>query len=150
MVQLAIGFRFRILAFDLQENELFAKENDVTYCNLETLLKSSDIITIHLNLTDKTKTLINQDKIKLMKPGTILINSSRGEIIDENALYEALKNNQLGGAGLDVFEHEPYTGPLTELTNVVLTPHIGAYAKEIRIKMEMEASENLIRGLNEV
>lgn len=84
-----------------------------------------------------------------MKPETILINTSRGGIINESVLYEALKNNQLGGAGLDVFEHEPYTGPLTQLDNIVLTAYIGAYAKEIRIKMEMEAAENLILGLNE-
>ena len=78
-----------------------------------------------------------------------MINTARGGIIDENALCEALKNKRLCGAGLDVFKHEPYTGPLTELDNLVLTPHIGSYAKEIRITMEMEAAENLIRGLNE-
>ena len=150
LVRLASGFRFKVLAYDKQEDELFAKENDVTYCSLETLLIESDIVSIHLNLTDQTKHLIDKEKFKLMKPDAILINSSRGEIIDETALYEALKTKQLIGAGLDVFEKEPYTGPLTSLGNVVLTPHIGAYAKEIRIKMEMEAAENLIRGLNEI
>ena len=84
-----------------------------------------------------------------MKPDTILINTSRGENIDENSLFKALKNEQIAGAGLDVFENEPYTGPFTKLENVVLTPHIGAYAREIRIKMEMEAAENLIRGLSD-
>ena len=150
LVRIASGFGFHILAFDEQEDELFAKDNDVTYCELENLLKSSDIVTIHLNLSDQTKLLIDKEKVKLMKPEAILINTSRGEIIDENALYEALINSWIGGAGLDVFENEPYTGPLTKLDNVVLTPHIGAYAKEIRIKMEVEAAENLIRGLNEL
>ena len=150
LVRIASGFGFHILAFDEQEDKLFAKDNDVTYCELENLLKSSDIVTIHLNLSDQTKLLIDKEKVKLMKPEAILINTSRGEIIDENALYEALINNRVGGAGLDVFENEPYTGPLTKLDNVVLTPHIGAYAKEIRIKMEVEAAENLIRGLNEL
>jgi len=149
LVHLSKGFRFKVLSFDHQEDELFAKKNDVTYCGLETLLKGSDIVSIHLNLTDQTKTLIDQEKIAFMKPGAIIINTSRGEIIDEKALYAAIKNNQLGGAGLDVFEHEPYTGPITGLDNVVLTPHIGAYAKEIRVSLEMEAVENLIRGLNE-
>ena len=84
-----------------------------------------------------------------MKKSSILINTSRGEIIDENALFNALKENKILGAGLDVYNQEPYKGPLTELDNVVLTPHIGSYAKELRIQMEIEAVENLIRGLNE-
>jgi D-3-phosphoglycerate dehydrogenase len=85
-----------------------------------------------------------------MKPEAILINTSRGEIIDENVLYDALKSNHIAGAGLDVFQEEPYLGPLRKLDNVVLTPHIGSYAQEIRIKMEIEATNNLIRGLNEI
>ena len=85
-----------------------------------------------------------------MKSSSILINTSRGEIIDEDALYDALEKNMIAGAGLDVFTKEPYSGPLTDLDNVTLTPHIGAYAKEIRSKMEIEAVENLIRGFNEI
>ena len=150
LVKLASGFCFNILAFDQQEDELFAKENAVTYYNLETLLKKSDIVSIHLNLSDQTKHLIDKEKFKLMKPEAILINTSRGKIIHETALNDALINKQIAGAGLDVFENEPYTGSLTKLDNVVLTPHIGAYAREVRIKMEMEAVENLISGLNEV
>jgi D-3-phosphoglycerate dehydrogenase len=92
---------------------------------------------------------MNAEQISKMKPGSILINTSRGEMIDEEALFKALKEKRISGAGLDVFEKEPYSGPLTELNNVVLTPHIGAYAKELRIQMEIEAVENLIRGLNE-
>jgi len=150
LVQISKGFHFNILAFDNQADNTFAKENDVTYCDLRTLLKSSDIVAIHLNLSDQTKYIIDQNKIKLMKPNAILINTSRGEIIDENALYEALKNNQLAGAGLDVFKNEPYNGQLTEIENVVLTPHIGGYAKELRIKMEIEAAQNLIKGLDNI
>jgi D-3-phosphoglycerate dehydrogenase len=150
LVQISKGFHFNILAFDNQADNTFAKENDVTYSDLRTLLKSSDIVAIHLNLSDQTKYIIDQNKIKLMKPNAILINTSRGEIIDENALYEALKNNQLAGAGLDVFKNEPYNGQLTEIENVVLTPHIGGYAKELRIKMEIEAAQNLIKGLDNI
>ena len=84
-----------------------------------------------------------------MKKHSILINTSRGEIIDENAMFNALKESKILGAGLDVYNQEPYKGPLTELDNVILTPHIGSYAKELRIQMEIEAVENLIRGLNE-
>ncbi len=150
LVRVAKGFHFKILAFDNQKDATFAKNEDVTYCDLEMLLENSDLISIHLNLSDETKRLIDQEKLYLMKTDAILINTSRGEIIDEKALYEVLKSKKLGGAGLDVFEQEPYSGPLTELDNVVLTPHIGAYAREIRVKMEIEAAENLIRGLNEV
>ena len=92
---------------------------------------------------------MNAEQISKMKPESILINASRGEMIDEEALYKALKEKKIMGAGLDVFNDEPYSGALTELENVILTPHIGSYAKELRIQMEIEAVENLIRGLNE-
>jgi len=149
LVNVAKGFNLHIIAFDKYEDISFAKKHSITYCDLESLLNNSDIISIHLNLSDQTKRLIDKDKIKLMKPEAILINTSRGEIVDEKAIYDALKSNQIAGAGLDVFNQEPYFGPLTELDNVVLTPHIGAYARKIRIQMEIEAAENLIKGLNE-
>ena len=149
LVKLVKGFDFNILAFDLYQDEKFAKEHGVSYCNLDTLLSESDIISIHLNLTDETNQLMNTEQISKMKPGSILINASRGEMINEEALYKALKEKKILGAGLDVFNDEPYSGALTELENVILTPHIGSYAKELRIQMEIEAVENLIRGLNE-
>ena len=83
----------------------------------------------------------------MIKSDSVLINTSRGEIVDELALYTALKNGEIAGAGLDVFEQEPYSGLFTELENVVLTPHIGSYAKEVRVQMEIEAAQNLIKGL---
>ena len=150
LVKLVKGFNFNILAFDLYRDEQFAKDHCVNYCDLDTLLSESDIISIHLNLTDETNKLMNVEQISKMKPESILINASRGEMIDEKALYKALKENNILGAGLDVFNNEPYSGPLAELENVILTPHIGSYAKELRIQMEIEAVENLIRGLNEL
>ena len=149
LVKLVKGFNFDILAVDLNQDELFAKNYGVNYCNLDTLLCKSDIVSIHLNLTNDTNQLIDSTQISKMKPGSILINASRGEIIDEEALYKALKDEKILGAGLDVFKDEPYLGPLIECNNVILTPHIGSYAKELRIQMEIEAAENLIRGLNE-
>ena len=122
----------------------------VNYCDFDTLLSESDVISIHLNLTDETNQLMNAAQISKMKPDSILINASRGEMIDEEALYIALKEKKILGAGLDVFNKEPYSGALTTLDNVVLTPHIGSYAKELRIQMEIEAVENLLRGLNEL
>jgi len=149
LVELVKGFNFNILAFDLFQDEQFAKKYGVNYCDLDTLLSESDVVSIHLNLSDETNQLMNAEQISKMKPGSILINASRGEMIDEGALYRALKEKKILGAGLDVFNDEPYSGPLTELDNVILTPHIGSYAKELRIHMEIEAAENLIRGLNE-
>ena len=149
LVKLVKGLNFNILAFDLFQDEQFAKDHCVNYCDLDTLLSESDIISIHLNLTDETNQLMNAEQISKMKPESILINASRGEMINEEALYKALKEKKILGAGLDVFNKEPYSGPLTTLDNVGLTPHIGSYAKELRIQMEIEAVENLIRGLNE-
>ena len=83
-----------------------------------------------------------------MKPSSIIVNTSRGEIINEHDLEIAVKDKIIAGAGLDVFQQEPYHGPLTKYENVILTPHVGSYAKEIRMAMEMEAVNNLIEGLN--
>jgi len=150
LVKLVKGFDFNILAFDLYQDKKFAKDHCVNYCDFDTLLSESNIISIHLNLTDETNQLMNATQIGKMKPDSILINASRGEIINEEALYMALKEKKIFGAGLDVFNKEPYSGALTTLDNVVLTPHIGSYAKELRIQMEIEAVENLLRGLNEL
>lgn len=114
--------------------------------SLEDLLKWADIVTIHVGVHER---LIGEKEFQLMKKGAWLINTSRGGVIDEPVLYEYLKNGYLSGAALDVFEQEPYAGPLKDLNNVILTPHIGSYAKEARTAMEMESVENLIRGLSE-
>ena len=149
LVKVSKGFGFKVLAFDVQKDDSFASDHNVLYSDLNTLLSSSDFISIHLNLTPETKNYINSERIKLMKSQCILINTSRGEIIDERALYNSLKSNKIAGAGLDVFHKEPYNGPLSTLDNVIITPHISAYAKEVRIQMEKESVENLIRGLND-
>ena len=148
LVSLSKGFNFKILAFDNYHDNVFAQENKIKYCDLDTLLSSSDIVSIHLNLTEETKELLNEKNLRKLKQNSILINTSRGEIVNEDFLYNILMNNRILGAGLDVFNNEPYKGPLTKLKNTVLTPHIGAYAKEIRIKMETEAFTNIAKGLN--
>ena len=147
LIRLVQGFDFKVIAYDQVKDEKFQKEYNVQYTELNTLLKESDIVSLNINLTDQTKYLINKTRLKLMKSDSVLINTSRGEIVDELALYTALKNGELAGAGLDVFEQEPYSGLFTELENVVLTPHIGSYAKEVRVQMEIEAAQNLIKGL---
>jgi D-3-phosphoglycerate dehydrogenase len=147
LVHLAKGFNNTIIAYDICHDERFATENRVTYCNLNQLLLESDIVSIHLNLTKKNIGLISEELIETMKPGSILINTSRGQIVDEVGLFKALKEKRILGAGLDVFGKEPYSGPLTELENVVLTPHIGGYAEKVRTQMEIEAAQNLVKGL---
>lgn len=147
LIRLVQGFDFIVLAYDQVKDEKFQREYNVQYTELNTLLKESDIVSLNINLTDQTKYLINKTRLKLMKSDSVLINTSRGEIVDELALYTVLKNGKLAGAGLDVFEQEPYSGLFTELENVVLTPHIGSYAKEVRVQMEIEAAQNLIKGL---
>lgn len=114
---------------------------------LEKLLAEADIISLHLPYTAQTHYFMDAKRLAMMKPGSYLINAARGGLVDEDALYQALQSGHLAGAALDCFEQEPYQGPLTELENVVLTGHVGSYAREGRIRMEEQAVENLIREL---
>jgi D-3-phosphoglycerate dehydrogenase len=113
---------------------------------IEEILSWADIITLHLSPPEDGKPFLKNQELRLMKKGSWLINTSRGGVVDELALYECLKDGHIAGAALDVFEQEPYSGRITKLDNVILTPHIGSYAKEARIGMEIEAVENLIKG----
>ena len=122
-------------------------DNTFSKVGFEELLRSSDIISLHLPYSKENHNLIGKREISLIRKGSFLVNTSRGGIIDENALYSALKVNKLAGVALDVFEKEPYNGPLKKLNNVILTPHIGSYAKEARIEMETKAVKNLLEAL---
>ena len=112
--------------------------------SLKELLCWADLVTIHVGVNEK---LIGEEEFKCMKDGAIIINTSRGGVVDESALYGNLKNGHLAGAALDVFEEEPYSGPLKELGNIILTPHIGSYARDTRVEMEEQAVANLLTGL---
>jgi D-3-phosphoglycerate dehydrogenase len=114
---------------------------------LDELVKNADIVTVHVPMCPENKNLIDASRIASMKAGAILINASRGGLVDEAALLQALKDKRLSGAGLDTFEDEPYKGPLKDLPQVVLTPHMGSAAEECRSRMEREAADNLIAGL---
>ena len=148
VVEILKGFNMKILALDIKEDRAFSSTTEIDYCNLDKLLSNSDIVSIHLNASKENSNLIDKSNLDLMKEDAFLINTSRGEIIDEKALEEVLKSGKLGGVALDVFEKEPYDGPLKDIENVFLTPHIGSYAREIRIQMEIDAAKNLISGLN--
>lgn len=145
---LANGFDSKIIFFDpfLSENE--PKDSPFHMVDrLESLLSESDIVSLHVSGGQNSRHLIGHNELGLMKESSIIINTSRGSVIEENALISALQSGKIGGAGLDVFENEPYTGPLLGFDNVVLTMHMGSYARETRIRMEMEAVSNLISGL---
>ena len=147
LVKLLRGFNLNIIAHDLHKDEVFAKKHNIQYNEFKILLNKSDIVSIHLSLTIDTNKLFDYNIFKEMKKNAILINASRGEIINETDLIKALDENLIQGAGLDVFMEEPYSGPLRHYENVILTPHVGAYAKEIRMQMELEAVQNIIKGL---
>jgi D-3-phosphoglycerate dehydrogenase len=110
------------------------------------LLRTSDIITIHVS-GKYEKPLLGNREFEMMKQGVWIVNVARGGAVDEEVLFNALKDGRLAGAALDVFEKEPYNGPLKKLENIILTPHIGSYAKEARTEMEMQAAKNLVNGL---
>jgi D-3-phosphoglycerate dehydrogenase len=147
LVEITSGFNLELLACDLKRDLDFAKKYSIEYCDMDHLLTNAEIITIHANSENSDKPLISSDQISLMNANTLLINTSRGNNVDEFALLEALKNNSIAGACLDVFESEPYKGELTSLENVIITPHIGGYTSNVRKDLEMEAVENLRKSL---
>ncbi|MDK2824728.1 MAG: hypothetical protein PWP71_2646 [Clostridia bacterium] len=131
-----------ILAFDLYEDKEFAKNYSIDYVDLNTLLRKSDFVTLHLPLTKETEKIINKNNICLMKPTAYIINTARGGLIDEEALYEALKNNKIAGAAIDTFELEPpVNSSLLSLSNLIATPHIGAYTHEAINNMSRLAAQ---------
>jgi len=145
VAKLAIAFKAKVFYCDpAVKPSLFPKFKRLS---LGRLLKISDFVTVHVPLLEGTKHLIGRGQMALMKKEAFLINCSRGGVVEEMALYSALKKNRIAGAAVDVFEQEPYPGLLKDLDNVILTPHIGSYAKEARVQMEMEAVRNLIKGL---
>lgn len=147
VVTLLRPFGVKILANEPKPDKKWVRENKISLASLKKLLKESDVVTLHVPYTEETRNLINSERLKTMKKEAILINTSRGGLVDETALYGAIKSGSLGGAALDVMEAEPYRGPLTKLDNVILTPHIGSYALEARVQMEVEAAKNMIEML---
>ena len=149
LAELLRSFNCEIYVYDPFVSSI--KENDTKCLNsLDELLGSVDIVTLHLPYTKENHHLINESRLKLMKRGSFLINAARGGFIDEDALFDVLKNGCIAGAALDTFEKEPYEGRLRELDNVILTPHIGSYARESRIQMETDAVINLLSGFENV
>lgn len=136
---LARAFRVEVIFYDVKA----IKTKIAKQVSLAKLIHDADIISIHSSAKDM---LISKEEINNMKDGAVIINTSRGSAIDEEALDDGLKSGKIACAALDVFSNEPYSGKLAELENCILTPHIGSYAKEARIQMEIEAVNNLIKG----
>jgi glyoxylate reductase len=143
------GFEAKIKYFDIQRCEMLENELSATRVEtLEELMRDSDIISLHTPLLPSTKHLINSNTLSFMKSSAILINTSRGAVIDEQALVRALKEKKIRGAGLDVFEFEPkLTRGLAKLSNVILTPHIASARESARNEMARIAAENIIEVL---
>ncbi len=143
------GFDMNIAYYDVKRNEAIEKEFGATfYSAVDEVLKVSDIVSIHVPLLPSTQHLINAERLKLMKKDSYLINTSRGPVVDENALVQALKDGVIRGAGLDVFEFEPKLAKgLSKLSNVVLTPHIASGTEEARLDMARMSAANIINTL---
>lgn len=145
----AKGFGMRILYYDSKRREDLERELGVEYANLDKLLEESDFVSLHVPLTPETYHMIGEEQLRKMKPTAFLINTARGKVVDQRALYKALKEGWIAGAGLDVFEQEPLPpdDPLLELENVVLAPHAASASYETRSKMAEMVAENLIAFL---
>lgn len=151
VARLARGLRMNLIGYDVVPiDKAFAQEVSLITTDLKTLIESSDYITCHVPFTEQTKHLINKEMLSMMKNGSYLINTSRGEVIDERALIDCLKNKKIGGAALDVYEVEPPTNKeLLELDNLICTPHIGAQTKEGQELASTVIAEKIIQKLSE-
>lgn len=145
----AAGFNMNIIYYDsfsLPVEE--AKELKASRVDLDNLFATADFISLHVPLNEETHHLINNKTLSKMKPTAYIINTSRGQVVEEKALFEALSNNRIAGAGLDVYENEPDLTPgLAELSNAVLLPHVGSATLETRTAMAQLAADNLLAGL---
>ena len=138
----------RVLAFDPYVSAAVREKYGdwIAFVAKETLLAETDVLSIHVPLTDETRHAIGGPELARMKPDALLINTSRGPVIDESALIDALRANRIGGAGLDVFAPEPPPddSPLLRLDNVILTPHTAALTRECVIRMATEAAQCVV------
>ena len=144
VAHLVRAFGARVLAYDAAGVE---SDGIADSSALEPLLAAADIVTLHMPSQKAPGHFLDAARIGLMKRGAVLVNTARGDLVDEAALVQAIRDGRLGGAALDTYEKEPYAGPLAELPQVVLTAHMGSYAEESRGIMEREAADNLFRGL---
>lgn len=137
-----------VIGYDLFPDVVWADDHNVEYVELHDLLQKADIISLHVSGNGLAGSVIGIEEFSLIKKGSLLINLSRGGIVDEHALHTALLKGDIAGAAIDVFSEEPYSGPLCDLENVILTPHLGSYAEEGKLQMENDAVKNLLKELS--
>jgi D-3-phosphoglycerate dehydrogenase len=137
----------RVLVNDLKPDLKLVPELKLEWTAKEDIYRAADVITLHVPLTAHTRNMIRREQLLLMKPDALLINTSRGGIINERDLAEVLRSGHLGGAAIDVFEQEPYTGDLTRIERCLLTSHMGSMSVDCRTRMEIEATEEAVRFL---
>lgn len=143
----AVADVLRPLGVEIAYADPYPSCKETTCMELDELMKWADIVTLHCSKPSASCALIGREQIEAMRPGSWLVNCGRGGLVDEEALYDALKSGHLAGAAIDCFNDEPYAGPLVELKTAILTPHIGSYAREGRIQMEVDAVKNCINAL---
>ncbi len=149
MVRCAKGMGMSVIAYDPYINMEYCMQQNIKSVGFEELLRTADVISLHLPLNEQTKYIIDEEKIWLMKPGVLLINASRGGLIQETAVEKALEEGRIGGLGLDAFEQEPPVGSrLLQHENVIATPHTGAHTKEAAEQMLHMSVDNLIMMLS--
>lgn len=143
------GFDMRAIYYDIKRNESFEREFSASYRErVDDVFREADFISIHVPLVPATQHLVNGERLRLMKPSAYLINTSRGPIVDEAALCDALKAGVIRGAAIDVWEHEPDLTPgLADLDNIIITPHTASATEETRQKMGEIAAQNIIEAL---
>lgn len=145
VIRRAKGFDMKVLCYDVFPDNAFAQEQGAEYVPLDVLLRESDFISLHTPLTEQTRNLIGARELSMMKPTAVLVNTARGGIVDEDALYDALKSNTIAAAALDAMVYEPpVESPLLTLDNFVATSHFGATTYDASHKMSMMAVQNLI------
>jgi len=133
-----------VIGFDLYPDEDWAIKSSVTLMGLDEIMENSDIISLHIPPNKDKSPVITREKLNKMKNTSLLINAARGGVVDEEALYDLLVKGRIAGSAIDVFSQEPYDGPFTKLQNVILTPHLGSYASEGKLQMEIDAVNNLL------
>ena len=140
----------RLLVNDLSPNPDLDRKFKLEWADKETIYRESDVISLHVPLTRSTKNMITKKQLEMMKSDAIIINTSRGGVVNELDLYNVMKTGHLSGAAIDVFEQEPYDGPLIEIERCFLTAHMGSMSLDCRTRMETEATEEVVRFIKNI